>query len=77
MQGGRFRCGLEIIKVSLLGIILVLKLKKLKWLNTRKSVSEFNDMRHGWTSRGNLADPAIDRDSTIVNICNTSNFLRN
>jgi len=26
------------------------------------TIIEFNDMRHGWTSRGNLADPAIDRD---------------
>ena len=24
-------------------------------------ILEFNDMAHGWTTRGNLSDPIIDR----------------
>jgi len=25
-------------------------------------IREFNEMEHGWTTRGNLSDPAVDRD---------------
>ena len=29
-------------------------------------VSEFNEMEHGWTTRGNLSDPAVDRNITAL-----------
>jgi len=31
-------------------------------LGANVTIVEFNDMSHGWTSRGNLSDPIIDRD---------------
>jgi dienelactone hydrolase len=31
-------------------------------LGDNLTIVEFNDMQHGWTTRGNLTDPTIDRD---------------
>jgi len=33
-----------------------------KVLGDKLTIVEFNDMQHGWTSRGNMTDPKIDRD---------------